>query len=264
LKNQELFKIGTIIEERKHELAKKVKGEEENEEAIKAFEELYQLFADGLKNGKEETVGNVTEWGKRIGNLSIEYGGKLDEALKETSTFRDTLWDAIERIMKEGEFSQDTVFRVARTIDPLLDEAVYAFSTEFVNSYKETLDNAQEEFLKLSAPVVPIYDGVAVLPIIGNVDENRAYYLMDTTLKEATKRQLSYLLIDLSGVAVVDTMVANSIYNIIHSLELVGVKAILAGIRPEVAHTMVSLGINFSEIQTYNSLQQALSTHVFE
>lgn len=264
MQDNNLYLIGTKLEERKHELAKQVKSGEENGEAIKIYEELYQLFADGLKNGKENTYSKISDWGTRVGNLSIDYGGKLDEALKETSVFRDLLWAAVERIMKEEEHSLDTVFEVARIIDPLLDEAIYMFSKEYISSYKEKLENAQEEFLKLSAPVVPIYEGVAVLPIIGSIDEQRAYYLMDTSLKEATKRQLNYLLIDLSGVAVVDTMVANSIYSIIHSLELVGVKAILAGIRPEVAQTMVSLGINFSEIQTYNSLQQALSSHVFE
>ena len=264
MQKQELSTIGNTIEERKHDLAQKVKGVEDKEEAATLYAELFQLFADGLRNGKDDTTKLVSDWGKRVGDLSIEYGGKLDEALKGTSEFRDLLWETIEDIMKDNEYSADAVFRVARIIDPLLDEAIYAFSTQYVQSYKVKLDQAQEEFLKLSAPVVPIYDGIAVLPLVGSIDDTRAYYLMDATLKEATKKQLNYLLIDLSGVAVVDTMVANSIYNIIHSLELVGVKAILAGIRPEVAHTMVSLGINFSEIQTYNSLQQALSTHVFE
>ncbi|MFC0524725.1 STAS domain-containing protein [Pontibacillus salicampi] len=263
--NEELIAIGNIIEERKHDSARAMKeNEQESEQAEVVRAELFQLFADGLKYGKDATFPNITEWGKRIGRLAIEHGVQLEQSLLGTTTFRTYVWDMLEDVFRENQFSSQTVFQVARIIDPLLDQAVYAYSTSFIYAYKDELDEAHDEFLKLSAPVVPVLDGIAILPIIGSVDEKRAFYLMDTTLQEATQKQLNYLFIDLSGVTIVDTMVANSIHNIIQSLELIGVKAILSGIRPEVAHTMVSLGINFSDIQTYNSLQQALSMHAFD
>ncbi|QAS51548.1 STAS domain-containing protein [Halobacillus litoralis] len=264
MKEKELIVIGKKIEERKYKISDAMKIEGEDTQSGQIRIELIQLFSDGLQHGVETTLANITDWAEKIGNLAIEHGAQLDETLKGTAVIRSFLWEELEQIIKEDDrFNLDTVFRVTRTIDPLLDQAIYAYSTSFVQAHKASMDEAQQEFLKLSAPVVPLMEGVAVLPIIGSVNDERAYYLMDTTLDEATRRQLNYLLIDLSGVTVIDTMVANSIGNIISSLELVGVTAILAGIRPEVAQTMVTLGIDFSDIKTYNSLQQALSVHVF-
>ncbi|WP_173915300.1 STAS domain-containing protein [Halobacillus sp. Marseille-Q1614] len=262
--NQDLIMIGKKIEERKYEFADAMKQEENEAPENREFRaELFQLFADGLQKGNEATKDEVNAWGEHIGRLAIEQGAQLDNSLKGTMEFRVYLWNALEDITKEEDFSKETIFKVARSVDPLLDHIVYAFSTSFVHSYKASLEKAHQEFLNLSAPVVPLLNGVAVMPIIGSVDEKRAYYMMDTTLNEAMKQQLSYLLIDLSSVTMIDTHVANSIAKIVTSLDLLGVTAILAGIRPEVAHTMVSLGIDFSEIKTYNSLQQALSIHVF-
>ncbi|MGB8269892.1 MAG: STAS domain-containing protein, partial [Priestia megaterium] len=100
--------------------------------------------------------------------------------------------------------------------------------------------------------------GIAILPLIGEVDTERATLLLEETLKKANELKLSHLLFDLSGVMIVDTMVAQQIFNIVDALRLLGVKTMLIGIRPEVAQTMVHLGINFSEITVKANLEQAL------
>lgn len=262
--NEALKIVGTELAERKYELANKIKSDvRDSGEAVDIRAQMFQLIADGIMYGLDDTKKKVTKWGEEIGELAIQYGNGLDDSLKGTNEFRLVVWDAIEDVVKKEQYGVNTVFELARIVDPLLDEAVYAFSVAYVKSYKDTIEFSKQEFLKLSAPIVPIYNGVAVLPIIGSVDEDRAYLLLESTLHEANKKQLSHLLIDLSGVAVVDTMVASHIFKIIQSLELLGVRAILAGIRPEVAQTMVSLGIDFSEIHTYSTLQQALSIHQF-
>jgi rsbT co-antagonist protein RsbR len=82
---------------------------------------------------------------------------------------------------------------------------------------------------------------------------------MEETLKEAANRKLSHLILDLSAVLIVDTMVADQLFKIISALTLVGVKTILTGIRPGVAQTMVSLGLDFNDLTIKANLQQALS-----
>ncbi|SUX82560.1 anti-sigma-factor antagonist [Priestia megaterium] len=128
----------------------------------------------------------------------------------------------------------------------------------YVNIHQETLKKAKSAFLELSVPVVPITKGIAILPLIGEVDPERATLLLEETLKKANELKLSHLLFDLSGVMIVDTMVAHQIFKIVDALGLLGVKTILIGIRPEVAQTMIQLGIDFSEITIKANLEQAL------
>jgi rsbT co-antagonist protein RsbR len=81
---------------------------------------------------------------------------------------------------------------------------------------------------------------------------------MGQALSKGANLSLEYLIIDLSGVPIIDTMVADRIFKVIDSLTLLGIKPILTGIRPEIAQTMVQLGIDFSSVRTYSSLQNAL------
>ncbi|USL44139.1 MULTISPECIES: STAS domain-containing protein [Priestia] len=154
--------------------------------------------------------------------------------------------------------SIDTVFEVGGIIDPLLDHAAYSFSLSYVHFYQLTLERAQSTFLELSVPVVPLAKETAVLPLIGNIDTERANYLMEETLKSANRLQLQRLIVDLSGVYIIDTMVADQIFKVIDSLRFLGVETILTGIRPEVAQTIVSIGIDFSSLTIKSSLQKAI------
>ncbi|MGB8268087.1 MAG: STAS domain-containing protein, partial [Priestia megaterium] len=120
------------------------------------------------------------------------------------------------------------------------------------------LERAQSAFLELSVPVVPLAKGMAILPLIGNIDTERANYLMEETLKSVNRLQLQRLILDLSGVYIIDTMVADRIFKVIDSLKLLGVETILTGIRPEVAQTIVSIGIDFSSLTIKSSLQKAI------
>ncbi|MDX1807759.1 MAG: STAS domain-containing protein, partial [Paenisporosarcina sp.] len=90
------------------------------------------------------------------------------------------------------------------------------------------------------------------------IDSIRANHILENTLGQSVRLDITTLIMDLSGVPMVDTMVANEIFKIITSLGLLGISTILTGIRPEVAQTSVQLGIDFKEITTYSSLKQAI------
>jgi rsbT co-antagonist protein RsbR len=198
-------------------------------------------------------------YGQKTGEMALSLGSKLDESINRMSLIRRALWKEIKSIMLHEQVSLEAAMEISDAFDPLFDKVIYAFSTAYIESYNENLEKAEDEFLKLSAPIVTIMGRVAILPIIGGVDERRAELLMKKALNEATERGLSKLFIDLSGVTLIDTMVAYQIYKIVRALDLVGVSAVLVGIRPEVTQTMVSLGVEFSKIKTYGSLQQALA-----
>lgn len=229
-------------------------------EILRMRAEFIQLFGEALLNYFDEASlqQRMANWGKEIGEIIFQMGIPLDEALRDTKFYRTFIWKAVREEVEKHQMAINTVFEASAIIDTLLDEAVYYVSLTFVKFHERMLDEAKRAFIEVSAPVVPVTKEIAVLPLIGNVDTERAQLLMETALISAKKLQLSHLVLDLSGVLTVDTMVADQIFKIVSALKLLGVKVIITGIQPETAHTLASLGVDFKTIQTKADLQQAL------
>ncbi|MBU3568635.1 STAS domain-containing protein [Priestia aryabhattai] len=133
---------------------------------------------------------------------------------------------------------------------------------KFVTTAEETagmqLKAHQEMIHELSSPVITIKKDVALLPLVGDIDTARAKMILENTLQQCAEKNIAYLYIDLSGVVMVDTMVAHQIFQLIDALNLLGVKSTLSGIRPEIAQTAIQLGLSFTNIRIKSSLSQAL------
>ncbi|PLR74859.1 anti-anti-sigma factor [Bacillus sp. UMB0728] len=277
LMTRELAHIGERINQEKMQIAKQVQTERfadltaiEREEISKYETEILNLrasfismFGDSLiKSSEGEEVTDVFEnWGAETGKNLCVQGVSLDEALMDTALYRKYIWKVIKKEVLKNELSAETVFEIIETIDPLLDIAVHAFSLAYVKSYTETLNNSKKAFLELSVPVVPITDSVAILPLIGDIDTDRAQLLMEETLEKSRELGISHLILDVSGVMIVDTMVANELFKVTDALRLLGIKVIFTGIRPEIAQTMVNLGLEVDGLVFLGSLKKAL-THL--
>ncbi|ALC91820.1 hypothetical protein AM500_20035 [Bacillus sp. FJAT-18017] len=141
----------------------------------------------------------------------------------------------------------------------------YAFDislTESIIFYEEyrteIATKNRKEFLELSAPIVPVQNGLAVLPLIGTIDSERAEHLMRNVIPKFPQLEVNELILDFSGVANIDLDAAEHVFNIHKVLELLGIKAIITGLRPQLARDIISRGINFNSIRTYSTVQQAL------
>ncbi|WEG12449.1 STAS domain-containing protein [Pullulanibacillus sp. KACC 23026] len=262
----ELLLLGEMILKRKYELAKevhssrlsKVRLTEFQKQQLDKFEpyileiraNFIGLFGEAIVNQLDpfNAESLVHKWGEENGKIFFDNGVSLNEALEDTSFYRKSIWNAIKEEVKDKDFSLDVVFEAISFIDPLLDKAVYYFSLAYVESYQESIQKAQSALLELTVPVVPLDSEIGILPLIGVIDTNRARYLMEETLKQAEKLKLQYLVLDLSGVLTVDTMVADQIFKVVNALSLLGVETIITGIRPDVAQTTVSLGINLDRV----------------
>ncbi|MGM0845918.1 MAG: STAS domain-containing protein [Bacillota bacterium] len=272
----EIQALGNILLKKKHDISKEIHrdrmanvpmtgAQQRNFEKIepKILElrsEFISLFGEALVDyeDKQKAIDKVQEWGTKNGEYFFLLGAPLNEALKDTSFYREYIWQAIREGAKESSISADTLFEIIFFIDPLLDKAVYYFSLTYVDSFQRSLENARSAFMELSVPVVPLGPEVGILPLIGNIDTERARLLMEETLKQSERLKLSHLVLDLSGVLTVDTMVADQLFKVIEALALIGVKTIITGIRPEVSHTMVSLGVNLNHLTIKGTLHQAL------
>lgn len=280
--NNEIRVLGNHLIERKYEIARNIhqnlstsKNVKEvpgwdTERAIEYRAHFIQMFADILIKQPDSTFSfkQFSDWGIKTGEMACSMNVSLDEILQTTTVYRTAVWDVLKTKMREQQTSVETIFDIIALIDPLLDQAVYALSLTYVKFHQETIEKSTQAFLELSTPVVPITKGVAVLPLIGSINTERAALLMEEVLQKAAQLRLSHLLLDLSGVLTVDTMVADQIFKVINALSMLGVKASLIGIRPEVAQTMVTIGINIGELDVKANLEMALkdlqqSAHLF-
>lgn len=120
------------------------------------------------------------------------------------------------------------------------------------------IDKQQEVIRNLSTPIIEVWSGVLTLPMVGVVDSVRTADVMDTLLTRIVESQARFAILDLTGVDVVDTRVASHLIELVTAIRLLGAEGIVAGIKPTVAQTIVSLGLDLSQIVTHRNLRAAL------
>jgi rsbT co-antagonist protein RsbR len=118
----------------------------------------------------------------------------------------------------------------------------------------------QEDVIRtLSTPIIEVWEGVVALPMVGLVDSSRTAELMDTLLQRIVENHALFAILDLTGVDVVDTHVANNLVKLINAIKLLGAEGIVSGLKPNVAQTIVTLGVDLSQIVTTRNLRAALA-----
>lgn len=140
--------------------------------------------------------------------------------------------------------------------------------TEFIHIARDVTERVQAEerakaqqksIMELSTPVVRIWDEIIALPLIGIIDSSRAKQIMEGLLQAIVETQAAIAIIDITGVPMVDTEVADRLLRTIKAAGLLGTKCIMVGIKPDIAQSLVHLGVDLEEIETYSSLQRGLA-----
>jgi len=135
--------------------------------------------------------------------------------------------------------------------------ALIAIDT-FNQEINQQLADQNDMLMQLSTPVTPIWKDILLLPIVGIVDSIRAQTIMTAVLQEIAERQAKVFILDISGVAIVDTAVANYFIRVSKAAWLMGCKTILSGISPAIAQTLVELGVDTGRLSTRSNMQDAL------
>lgn len=221
------------------------------------LENVIKVFQEG-----EEFKVSISDWAVTVAEKRANDQVPILESIQQLNSVREILVSYMENFLEESQtesFPVSEIFHWNRMVHYAFDHFVHIF-IEHYDKYKHTQLSAQlETIYELSSPVIPITKGVAVLPIIGDIDTRRAQIILETALHECNDNRFTDLFIDLSGVPLIDTMVAHQIFQVIHALKLIGVKGYLSGLRPEVAQTAIQLGVDFSHIPIFNNLASALS-----
>ena len=141
----------------------------------------------------------------------------------------------------------------------LLDKLGLHTTEVFQQGREEVIKRQQLEMLELSTPVVKIWEGILVLPLIGTLDSARTQVVMENLLQNIVDTGSDIAIIDITGVPTVDTLVAQHLLKTVSAAKLMGAQCIISGIRPQIAQTMVHLGVAFGDVVTKASLFDALA-----
>ncbi len=258
-----------IILDRKEEIAHLITVEQNKKfpdqleslsnELIPMRIELVTVYAKALALDDVESEQKIKVWGIETGEECARIGTTLDAMLSEVPHYRNFIGEVLKEYAIEQGMGIEEIYEMISKLDYTMNLVVYYFSVPYVDYQTNLLEQSRKEILELSAPVVPIMDAVAVLPLIGTIDTYRAKLIMEESLKQSVNLNLNYFVIDLSGVPIVDTFVIQQLFQIIEALKLVGVEARISGIKPEIALSVVKLETNFGQANTYSTLKQALA-----
>lgn len=159
------------------------------------------------------------------------------------------------RLIKEPEALADAMWETTTLLD-----ALGLYTTEIYQQARETvISRQQEELIELSTPVVELWQGILALPLIGTLDSERTQVVMETLLQRLVATGSSIAVIDITGVPTVDTLVAQHLLKTVAAAQLMGADCIISGIRPQIAQTIVHLGIDLSTVATKASLSDAFA-----
>ena len=162
----------------------------------------------------------------------------------------------IDRMAKEAKDPQTLLSETWR-FNELVDKLGLYTMEVFLKSREELILRQQQDMLELSTPVVRLWEGVLALPLIGTLDSARTQVVMESLLRKIVETNSQVAIIDITGVPTVDTLVAQHLIKTVTAARLMGADCIISGIRPQIAQTIVHLGVNLSDITTKSSMADA-------
>ncbi|PSL40427.1 rsbT co-antagonist protein RsbR [Planomicrobium soli] len=211
---------------------------------------------------REEYGHSIEDWISAIAQERVQQAVPLHEVIAQLRIFRGIYWDFVRKFFEENPnaVSEDAL-RWSEAINHAFDYVIESFAIRHYEATQKILASQQAMINELSSPIIPIKKGVGILPLVGDIDTHRAKVIMETALEQGVKQQLHTLYIDLSAVAIIDTMVAQQLFQLMASLKIIGVQSVLSGIRPEIAQTAITLGVDFKNVKVQANLMRALETY---
>lgn len=188
-----------------------------------------------------------------------ETRARMGQSSAQTATFvfsiKRPLFDSLRSKITDPAALADEVWKVTELVDALGLHTVAAFQRK----REEVISRQQEDMLELSTPVVKLWDGILALPMIGTLDSARTQVVMESLLQRIVDTGSEIAILDITGVPTVDTLVAQHLLKTVTAIRLMGGDCIISGVRPQIAQTIVHLGVDLQGITTKATLADALA-----
>lgn len=255
LKSNEQELLKNWIQEQEKSLSHKIKTSEVTEQC----REFLRIFIQAIQSGDYRTI-NSAPWEDVRSALSgiSRSRGVQGFTPSETATFIFSMKLPLMNLLRlHLEDQPKKLFDAFWTLNALLDQ-LGLFTTEiYQKTREEIILRQQEEMMELSTPVVKLWDGILALPLIGTLDSSRTQVVMESLLQKIVETGSEVAIIDITGVPTVDTLVAQHLMKTVTAARLMGAECIISGIRPQIAATIVHLGVDLLNITTKATLADA-------
>ena len=231
-------------------------NEELREQSIELLDVLLKtLNENNISDLQSETFEPVYEVLSGISISRARQGFSPKETGFYVFSLKDALLSSLQAELKNDPTNMIDAFnKVNKLMDNL---GIITFET-FIKGREEVILRQTDEITEISTPVIQVWEGILALPIIGTLDSARTQVVMENLLQEIVETGSTIAILDISGVPAVDSLVAQHLIKTVAATRLMGAECIISGIRPEIAQTVVHLGIDLSNIVTKSSLASAL------
>ncbi len=232
-----------------------------NEDQREQSEELLNSFIDSLNEKSIDDPGSkyFDKMYEVLSGISVSRA-KQGFTSRETGVYMMSLKEAILKILSDEIKDPVVLYTETIKINRLLDSVSISTFETFIKGREEVILRQTDEITEISTPVIRVWDGILALPIIGTLDSSRTQVVMENLLQEIVDTGSVIAILDISGVPAVDSLVAQHLIKTVSATRLMGAECIISGIRPEIAQTVVHLGIDLSDIITKATLASALKT----
>ena len=230
---------------------------EQSDDLVAMF--LKDLTAENISDDQSAAFEEINEL---MSGISISRA-KLGFTPRETGIFVLSLKDALMAALQEELIDDpESLYALALILNKRLDNlGILTFET-FIKEREAVILRQTDEITEISNPVIRVWNGILALPIIGTLDSARTQVVMESLLLTIVETESTIAILDISGVPTVDSLVAQHLIKTVAATRLMGAECIISGIRPEIAQTVVHLGIDLSSIITKATLAGALQ-HAF-
>jgi rsbT co-antagonist protein RsbR len=194
---------------------------------------------------------------RRILDDVSAHGATQGRSPAETATFVFSLKQPVFSRLRADVADADRLAQVYWEATLLIDSLGLYTTEAYQKTREQVIHRQQRELLELSTPVVELWDGILALPLIGTLDSSRTQVVMESLLEKIVESGAAIAIIDITGVPTVDTLVAQHLMKTVAAARLMGADCIISGIRPQIAQTIVHLGVDLSEVTTKASLGDA-------
>lgn len=229
----------------------------------KTLVEARELLASMLSALKHGGSNNIEGEAWREARLVLESLSRERAAqgrsAGETSAFvlklKTPIFDALPQYIGTD---QSELIALVTVVSDLIDSMAQWTMTTYQRAREEIINRQQQELLELSTPVIKLWDGVLAVPMIGTLDSSRTQLVMESLLQRIVETESTLAIIDITGVPTVDTLVAQHLLKTVTAIRLMGADCIISGIRPQIAQTIVHLGIDLKGVTSKATLADAL------
>jgi len=212
--------------------------------------------AHGTDDAGAEGWQSVREFLEDLSRQRVLAGFSSDETATFIFSLKRPIFDALGKVCSDdAENLAEQLWAATELLDKLGLHTVKTFQA----SREEVIGRQQTELLELSTPVVKLWDGILALPMIGTLDSARTQIVMESLLQKIVETESQIAIIDITGVPTVDTLVAQHLLKTVTAIRLMGADCIISGVRPQIAQTIVHLGVDLLGVTTKANLADALA-----